>query len=83
MMTAGALSLRGAMSRKKLFSRSRGPLHYTLELGSMMTIISSRKNHHLKVRKDAVQFRREWSVNGNVLSHINYEEHGKVSTRRP
>lgn len=68
--------------KKKAVSKlERAPLHYTQEVGNAMSSNFSRKPHHVKLCEEYLHFYRKRSSFGHVLSHMNYEGHGKVSTR--
>lgn len=57
------------------------PLPSTRKVGSMMTIIYSRKAHHANVCKLAMYYWREDSSCEDVLPHMNDEVHCKVPER--
>lgn len=54
-------------------------LHYTRNLGKMMTSNLSRKAYHVNVCVEAVNFMRRGPPNENILSHVGYEGDGTGS----
>lgn len=56
-------------------------LHNIRQGNSTKSRNPSRKAYQFNVCEEAVHFRREGSSNEDVLSHANYEGHGKILTR--
>lgn len=56
------------------------PLHYTREMRSILASISRFNVHYVNILEEPVQFRRQCSSYGDVLSHANYDAHCKVLT---
>lgn len=58
-------------------------MHYIREVGNMMISNFGRKGHNINVYEQEAYFWRKGSSYSDVLSHMNYEGHGKILTRNP
>lgn len=58
------------------------PLHYTREVRNMTTSTVSCNAYHVNICEEAVQFWRKALRNVDVVFHVSYERHGKVSARQ-
>lgn len=57
------------------------PLHYTGEGRNITTRNFIQDAAHANVREEGMNFGRKGPLHGDVLSYVNYKEHGRVSTR--
>lgn len=73
----------GEREKKGLFEVEGALLHYTREVGNIMTTIFSHKLHQLNVCEEAVHSWTKESSHTGVLSFVNVEVHGKVSKKNP